>query len=149
MKQVQFKTIRPGQRFWTTVDDSKLVEHIRLYEPIMGEKETDTGIGPIIQREVEWNAVELNNGRCAEITDQTTVFVIDGNEHNAIVTDSSYGDGTKPTHGKCVQVLEVVDHYLVETRSLSGLGFNDFYDQITKRFKVNQMVHLTRKTIVG
>lgn len=149
MKQLQFDMIRPGQRFWTNVDGNKLVEHIRLYEPIMSEKETDTGIGPIIQRDVEWNAVELNSGRCAEISNTTSVFVIDGNEQNAIVTESSYGDGSKPTDGKCVQVLEVVDHYLIETRSLSGLGFNTLKDQIQNRFKVDQMVHLKRKLIVG
>jgi hypothetical protein len=80
MKSVKFDMVQPGQRFWTHVHDLELVEHIRLHEPVMQDVEVDTGIGPQVEREVEWNCVELDEGRLAIIMDHIDVYVLDPND---------------------------------------------------------------------
>lgn len=145
MKSVKFDLIRPGQRFWTDAfDDQQLVEHIRLFEPVM----SDTSIGPMPEWEVEWNCVELSEGRLGLIQDQTDVW-IDNGENHPISWKHQYGDGTKPPLGKVVQTLEVVDQFRMTVHSLQGVNATALKDQIQDRYKVDSITHLERKVIVG
>lgn len=70
MKSVKFSSIRQSQRFWADAFDGPLVEHIRLYEPVESEKE------------VQWNCVELSEGRLGLILDDIEVLI---NESEPIV----------------------------------------------------------------
>jgi len=149
MKSIKFDLIRPGQRFWTDAfDDQRLVEHIRLFEPAMVQVEHDTGIGPMSEWEVEWNCVELSEGRLGLILDHVDVW-IDNGENHPISWKHQYGDGTKPPLGKVVQTLEIVDEFRMKVHSLNGVSADTLKDQIQDRYKVDKITHLERLVIVG